>query len=82
MVPFGTHGNYPVYDGERWVYFFESESGSNNRFGRIDINNLDSKDFKELPKIPSGSFDEFSSSVYHFGSIYSVNENSMTKFAK
>ena len=76
VVPFGTHGNYPVYDGERWVYFFESESGSSNRFGRIDINNLDSKDFKELPKIPSGRFNEFSSSVYHFGSIYSVNESS------
>ena len=75
VVPFNTHGNYPVYDGEKWIYFFESESGSYNRFGRIDINNLDSKDFKELPSIPSGRFDEFSSSVYHFGSIYAVNNN-------
>lgn len=75
VIPFRTHGSYPVYDGEKWIYFFESESGSKNRFGRIDIDKLDSKDFKELPKIPSGFFNEFSSSVYHFGSIYSVNND-------
>lgn len=75
VIPFNTHGNYPVYDGEKWIYFFESESGSYNRFGRMDIDNLDSKDFKELPRLPSGRFEEYSSSVYHFGSIYSVSNN-------
>lgn len=75
IIPFGTHGSYPVYDGTKWVYFFESESGSNNRFGRLDIDNLDARDFKELPRIPSGSFIEFSSAVHHFGNIYALGDS-------
>ena len=75
VIPFNTHGSYPLYDGSKWVYFFESEGSSNNRFGRIDIDNLDAKDFKELSKLPSGSFDEYSSPVFHFGSIYALGSS-------
>lgn len=71
VIPFKTHGSYPIYDGEKYIYFFESESGNNNRFGKINIDEIP-KNFIELPSIPD-KFIEYSSSVFHFGKIYSIN---------
>ena len=73
VIPFRTHGSYPIYDGEKYIYFFESgnESGSNNRFGKINIDEIP-KNFIELPSIPD-EFLKHSSSVFHFGKIYSIN---------
>jgi len=67
-VPYGTHGQYPVFDGQRRVYFFESESRNNDRFGYFD---LETQSFTTLKKCPS-PFREFCSSCYMDGNIYSV----------
>ena len=75
VIPFGTVSTYPFYDGEKWVYFFKYGTGSNNRFGRLDISELDKKDFKELPRMSSGYFCAYSSAVFHFGNIYAINNN-------
>jgi len=68
LIPYGNHGQYPVFDGENRVYFFESESRNNDRFGYID---LETRKFTELKKCPS-PFREFCRSCFMDGKIYSV----------
>lgn len=68
IIPYGNHGQYPVFDGEKRVYFFESESRNNDRFGYLD---LETKTFKELAKCPR-SFREFASPCYMEGHVYAV----------
>ena len=72
VIPFSTHGSYPIFDGEKFIYFFESESGNNNRFGRINIDEIPDN-FTELQSIPN-KFKEYSSAVFHFGKIFVENE--------
>jgi len=67
-VPFGNHGQYPVFDGEKRVYFFESESGNRDRFGYFD---LETKSFVSLKKCPC-PYREFCSPCYMDGRIYAV----------
>ena len=73
-VPFGSHGQYPVYDGRQYAYFLESESGDNNRFGRLD---LDTLRFEELPPLPEDtSFREFCSAAIVGTRLYAVTDES------
>jgi len=67
VIPFGTHGACPVFDGKNSVFFFESESGQNNRFGCLNTITLA---FEELPSLPSGNFVEFSSGCFQNGHLY------------
>ena len=71
VIPFGTHGQYPVYDGTLYTYFFESESGSNNHFGRLKMDTLT---FESLPSLPYSQFSEFSGGCFHNGKIYILNK--------
>jgi len=71
IIPYGNHGQYPVFDGENRVYFFESESRNNDRFGYLD---LETRTFTELKKCPS-PFREFARSCYMDGKIYSCCRN-------
>jgi len=66
VVPYGTHGQYPVFDGDKRVYFFESESRNNDRFGYMDI---ETRKFTELKKCPA-SFREFCHFCFMEGKIY------------
>jgi len=68
LIPYGNHGQYPLFDGENRVYFFESESRNNDRFGYVD---LETRKFHELKKCPS-PFREFCRSCYMGGKVYSV----------
>ena len=72
LVPFGTHGQYPVFDGRQYTYFFQSEHEDNNRMGRIDMDTLA---FEALPSLPGGSFREFCSGCAHNGSIYVLDRD-------
>jgi len=72
VIPFGTHGQCPVFDGVKYTYFFQSEDGSNNRFGRLAMDTLK---FEELAKLPSGNFLEFSGGCCHKDKIYILNNN-------
>jgi len=68
IIPYGNHGQYPVFDGEKRVFFFESESHNNDRFGYLD---LETKTFTELKKCPR-SFREFCSACFMDGHVYAV----------
>jgi len=67
VVPYGTHGQYPVFDGRKYTYFFQSEDGDNNRFGRVD---MDTMEFEALPNLPGGSYREFCSGCCQNGHVY------------
>ena len=64
----GTHGQYPVFDGQNRVYFFQSEQDSNDRFGYFD---LETRTFTELAKCPD-RFREFASPCFLDGCIYAA----------
>ena len=72
VVPFGTHGQYPVFDGSQFVYFFQSEDGSNNRMCKMDIATFA---FTECAAIPSSCFSEYCHGCWHAGSIFMVDGN-------
>lgn len=67
-VPYRTHGQYPVFDGQNRVYFFQSEQDSNDRFGYFD---LETRTFTELAKCPD-RFREFASPCFLDGCIYAA----------
>jgi len=71
VIPYPSHGQYPIFDGVRYAYFCESEGDANNRFGRLD---LDTFVFEELANIP-GSFREFNSGCFSLGKIYAISED-------
>jgi len=71
IIPYGNHGQYPVFDGDRRVYFFESESGNRDRFGFFD---LESKTFTSLKKCPV-QYREFCSPCFMDGKIYAVGRD-------
>jgi len=71
IIPYGNHGQYPLFDGEKRVYFFESESHGNDRFGYLD---LETRKFTELKKCPC-PFREFCRSCFMDGKVYSVCRN-------
>jgi len=68
LIPYGTHGQYPLFDGDKRVYFFESESRNNDSFGYVD---LETRKFTQLKKCPS-PFREFARSCYMNGHVYAV----------
>jgi len=68
IIPYGNHGQYPVYDGEKRVYFLESESRNNDSFGYLDV---ETKTFTRLKSCPR-SFREFCSAAYMNGKVYAV----------
>jgi len=77
IIPFGSHGQYPIFDGVRYAYFCQSEDDDNNRFGRLDLDNWT---FEDLPSIP-GSFKEFCSGCCALGKIYAItDEDRMLEF--
>jgi len=49
IVPFGVHGQYPVFDGDKYVYFFQSEDGSNDRCARMDLDTFEFHEFNRHP---------------------------------
>jgi len=57
VVPFGVHGQYPVFDGKQYVYFFQSEDGSNDRIARMDLETFTFHEFSRHPD----RFQEYSS---------------------
>jgi len=72
VVPFGTHGQYPLFDGRQFTYFLQSEDGDNNNFGRVDMDTLA---FERLPSLPTGSFREFASGCCHNGMVYVIDRD-------
>jgi len=70
VVTFGTHGQYPVYDGQQYVYFFQSEDDGNNSLGRVD---LDTMTFERLPSLPTSSYREFCRGCCQNGNIYMLD---------
>jgi len=70
VIPFGGHGQYPVYDGRQFTYFFQSEDGPNNSLGRVD---LDTMAFERLPELPRSSYREFCRGCCQGGNIYIVD---------
>jgi len=70
VVPYGTHGQYPIFDGRQFTYFLQSEDGDNNRFGRVDMDTLT---FEALPNLPTGSYREFASGCCHNGNVYVID---------
>jgi len=76
LVSIENHGQYPVYDGEKYAYFFEMEDNDNDRFGRLD---LDTKVFEELPKCPS-SFLHFGGFCYLNGFVYTCANSRGTNY--
>jgi len=71
IIPFGSHGQYPIFDGVQYAYFCQSEDEDNDRFGRLD---LDSLEFEELARIPEG-FCEFCSGCCASGKIFALNND-------
>jgi len=72
VIPFGNHGQYPVFDGRQYTYFLQSEDGDNNRFGRLD---MDTMAFEALPSLPGGSFREFCSGCASGGHVYAIDRD-------
>jgi len=71
LIPFGSHGQYPIFDGVRFAYFCQSEDDDDNRFGRLDLDELT---FEELAQFP-GTFKEFCSGCCVLGKIYVVGDD-------
>jgi len=69
IIPFSSHGQYPIFDGDKYAYFCESEGDEDVRFGRLD---LDSFLFEELAPIDN-SFREFNSGCCLNGLIYVID---------
>jgi len=78
LIPFNSHGQYPIYDGVEYVYFLESEGEDEDvRFG---ILNLDTLTFEALPDCTHG-FKEFCSGCCVAGKIYVVdNDDHMEEY--
>jgi len=72
VIPFGSHGQYPLFDGRQYTYFLQSEDGDNNRFGRVD---MDTFTFEALPSLPTGSYREFASGCCHNGNVYVIDRD-------
>jgi len=72
VIPYGTHGQYPVYDGRQYTYFFQSEDGGNNRLGRVD---MDTMTFEGLPNLPTSSYREFCRPCFQNGHIYALDRD-------
>lgn len=72
VIPYGTHGQYPVFDGRQFTYFFQSEDGDNNRFGRVDMDTLT---FSPLPNLPTSQFREFCSGCVQNDHVYALDRD-------
>jgi len=70
IIPYGTHGQYPVYDGHKYTYFFQSEDGGNNRLGRVDMETMT---FEALTSLPSSSYAEFCRPCFQNDRIYALD---------
>jgi len=69
LIPFSSHGQYPVFDGNNYAYFFESEGDDDDtRFGRL---NLDTMTFEDLGHSES-CVREFNSGCCAGGMIFVV----------
>lgn len=81
VIPFNSLYCRPMYDGNKYVYFTGSKDDSNNCFGRININRIESKEFEMLPSLPDRaenskrSFCSPSAGVYHLGKIYVMDSD-------
>lgn len=78
VLPFGTHGSFPILDSNAHnVYFLESvdeapESGLFNKFCRL---NIPTREITDLPPLPEQSFVRYSRGTFLSGSLYMVNTN-------
>jgi len=70
VVTFGTHGQYPIFDGRQYTYFLQSEDGGNNMIGRVDMDTLT---FERLPQMPNSSFREFCRGCFQNGNVYALD---------
>jgi len=69
-ISFGNHGQYPVFDGQQYTYFLQSEDCGNNMLGRLD---MDTMTFETLPNLPTSSFREFCRACYQNGCVYALD---------
>jgi len=77
VVPFSSHGQYPIFDGTNYAYFCESEGeDEDTRFGRL---NLDTMTFEELAR-PEESFREFNSGCYANGRVYVICADNLMEY--
>jgi len=72
MIPFGNHGQYPIFDTQQFTYFLQSEDGDNTSFGRLD---MDTFEFERLPNLPRSSFREFCRGCCQNGNIYALDRD-------
>ena len=72
IIPYGTHGQYPVYDGRKYTYFFQSEDGGNNRLGPVDMETMT---FEALTSLPSSSYAEFCRPCFQNDRIYALDSD-------
>jgi len=70
LIGFRCGGMYPAFDGHDHVYFFQSGEGSNNKFGRIDLN---TRTFEALASLPAGSFLPHTSAAANPQHIYAMD---------
>jgi len=70
VIPFGNHGQYPIFDGSQYTYFLQSEDDGNNSIGRLD---MDTMEFERLPSLPTSSFREFCRGCFQNGNIYALD---------
>jgi len=71
LIPYGSHGQYPIFDGVQYAYFLQSENEDNDRFGRLDLDELT---FEELARFPD-VFKEFCSGCCAGGKIYAIDSD-------
>jgi len=69
-VAFRCANMYPAFDGHDHVYFFQSGEGSNDKFGRLDVN---SRSFETLASLPAGSFLPHTSAAANPQHVYAVD---------
>jgi len=70
LVGFRCGGMYPAFDGHDHVYFFQQGEGSNNKFGRLDVN---TRTFETLAPLPAGSFLPHTSAAANPQHIYAMD---------
>jgi len=70
LVGFNCGGMYPAFDGHDHVYFFQSNEGSYNKFGRIDLN---TRTFEMLAPLPAGSFLPHTSAAANPQHLYAMD---------
>ncbi len=71
-LPFNTHGSYPLFDGNEYVYVNSSEElAGNNQLARV---NVETGKLEKLKSAPA-NFQEYTNGVFRNGILYKINES-------